>query len=131
MVRVCLVVLALAFGGPVVAQSESIRAVIGAQLKALEADDFAKAFSYASPTIKGMFRTPERFGAMVREGYPMVWRPSGVRFGPLREIDGRQVQTVYLTDAQGRDFEATYEMIEGASGWQINGVAIAEADLSV
>ena len=38
---------------------------------AFKAVDFAQAFTYA-PNIKGMFGTADRFGMMVRNGYPMV-----------------------------------------------------------
>ena len=79
--------------------------------------------------IKSIFKTPGNFGAMVRNGYPMVWRPSDVRFGALQQIGESQLQTVFLTDEQGRSFEAAYEMIETPNGWQINGVAVREVDL--
>ena len=69
-------------GGPGARADEgAIRDVIVGQLDAFQRDDFAGAFEYASPTIKRIFRTPDRFGAMVRGGYPMVWKPSSVRFG--------------------------------------------------
>ena len=111
------------------AQSSDIEAVIGAQIEAFQIDDFETAFTFASPMIKRMFENPERFGRMVRGGYPMVWRPAEVVFGGLREIDGRQIKTVFLTDQAGRRFEAAYEMIETADGWQINGVVIRAADV--
>ena len=50
------------------AQSEEIEANIAAQIKAFEADDFVTAFTFASPNIQNLFRTPENFGAMVRNG---------------------------------------------------------------
>lgn len=62
----------------------AIRGVIGSQLDAFEADDVDRAFGFASNGIRGMFGTPERFGQMVREGYPMVWRPGEVRYLELR-----------------------------------------------
>ena len=68
----------------------SIRAVISQQIEAFKADDFAKAFGFASPAIKEIFGSPERFGAMVREGYPMVWRPGDLRFRELREGGGAE-----------------------------------------
>lgn len=111
------------------AQNSEIEAIIGAQLQAFQADDFATAFTFASPMIKQMFQNSERFGKMVRNGYPMVWRPADVSFGNLRLLDGRQIKTVYFTDRAGRRFEAAYEMIEGDEGWQINGVVIREADV--
>ena len=35
--------------------------------------------------IQGMFGTPARFGLMVRNGYPMVWRPAEVEFLSVEE----------------------------------------------
>jgi len=114
---------------PARAQSENITDVIRSQVEAFQADDLERAFSFASPMIKGMFGNPERFGAMVERGYPMVWRPADVMFGPLRTINGRNVQIVFFTDQSGRVFEASYEMIETADGWQINGVRLKDAGL--
>ena len=51
---------------------DAARQVISDQIAAFQQDDFETAFTYASPMIKGIFGTPERFGQMVREGYPMV-----------------------------------------------------------
>ena len=38
--------------------TKAVRAVVEAQLDAFAADDAKKAFSYAAPSIRGMFRTP-------------------------------------------------------------------------
>ena len=114
---------------PVRAQSDQIVGVITSQIEAFQQNDLERAFSFASPNIKGMFGSPERFGVMVEQGYPMVWRPSDVQFGPLRSFDGRNVQIVFFTDQLGKVFEASYEMIETDQGWQINGVTLKEAGL--
>jgi hypothetical protein len=45
-----------------------VTGVIQGQISALQADDFAQAFSFASPMIKRMFGNPDRFGQMVRQG---------------------------------------------------------------
>ncbi|MEM9009772.1 MAG: DUF4864 domain-containing protein [Pseudomonadota bacterium] len=102
----------------------AIQGVISAQIDAFRVDDFVRAFTFASPTIQGIFGTPERFGAMVRQGYPMVWRPSSVRFGDVLQSSGRIVQPVYLTDAAGALYVADYEMINVDGAWQINGVTL-------
>lgn len=112
---------------PARAQSDEIVGVITSQIEAFQANDLDKAFSHASPTIKGMFGNSERFGVMVERGYPMVWRPADVKFGPLRIVNGRNVQIVFFTDQTGAIFEASYEMIETGQGWQINGVSLKEA----
>ena len=106
----------------------AIREVISRQIEAFKADDFATAFGFASPAIKEIFGSPERFGAMVREGYPMVWRPGGVRFIELREKDGRMVQSVQVTDQAGALYVLEYEMVPGPDGWQINGVTVRRSD---
>lgn len=112
--------------GPAAAQNEAddIRAVISEQIEAFKADDFARAFTYASPNIKRMFGDPARFGRMVREGYPMVWRPADVRFSALSEDGGRIVQSVLMTDAGGALFIVEYEMVTEGDGWRINGVQV-------
>jgi len=117
-------------GQPAAAQTESsdaIRGTIQSQIDAFLADDFATAFSFASPAIKGMFGNPDNFGMMVRQGYPMVWRPSDLRFLDLREMAGRHYQRVQIVDREGVPYIAEYEMIETAEGWQINGVRIERA----
>jgi len=100
----------------------AIRGVIQAQIDAFLADDFETAFGYASPMIQGMFGTSERFGDMVRSGYPMVWRPGSVEFAGLQERDGRMFQTVLVSDRSGVLHLLEYEMIETPDGWEINGV---------
>ncbi len=103
-------------------RNPAIEGTIQSQIDAFLADDFATAFTFASPGIKGMFGTPDRFGTMVRQGYPMVWRPDTVRFLELREVGGRQVQRVMITDRAGAIHLLDYFMVEAGEGWQINGV---------
>lgn len=106
------------------AQEGAIQRVISEQIAAFRSDDFAAAFTHASPSIRRMFGTAERFGAMVRQGYPMVWRPDAVRFGALEERGGRLFQPVFLTDAGGTLHIADYEMIAVDGVWKINGVTL-------
>ena len=109
------------------AQNSDIEATIGAQMEAFKADDFATAFTYASPSIQGIFQSPEVFGGMVRNGYPMVWRPADVRFLELREIGGALWQKVQVTDSGGKTHILDYQMIQLDSGWKINGVQLLES----
>ncbi|WP_338550826.1 DUF4864 domain-containing protein [Roseovarius phycicola] len=106
---------------------DAARQVISDQLTAFQQDDFATAFTFASPMIKGMFGTSERFGEMVRNGYPMVWRPSEVEFLDTRDVGGALVQDVLIRDADGVYYELEYEMIAGEDGWKINGVRVRRA----
>ena len=104
-----------------------IEGVIQSQIEAFLADDVETAFTFASPNIQGLFGTPERFGMMVRQGYPMVWRPADVQYLELAEIGGQTWQQVMITDQAGAVHMLGYQMIETGAGWQINGVRILQA----
>lgn len=121
LITLCLI---LGLTVPAQAQNAEIESTISSQIDAFLADDFSRAFTFASPNIQNIFRTPENFGLMVRRGYPMVWRPSDVRYLDLREIGGALWQKVQVTDAQGKVHVLDYQMIELESGWKINGVQL-------
>ncbi|WP_170562996.1 DUF4864 domain-containing protein [Ruegeria atlantica] len=106
------------------AQNAEIEANIAAQIQAFKADDFVTAFTFASPNIQNFFGTPENFGAMVRNGYPMVWRPAEVRFLELREVAGALWQKVMITDGNGQVHVLDYQMVQQENGWKINGVQL-------
>jgi hypothetical protein len=121
-------VAAVIMAGAVAAQDQSaITATIQSQIDAFLADDFETAFTFASPGIKRMFGSSERFGMMVREGYPMVWRPGAVSYLELEEKSGGLYQKVLITDARGVPHLLEYQMIETPEGWQIAGVRILRA----
>lgn len=107
--------------------SNTIESTIQNQLNAFLADDFATAFTFASPGIQQMFRSPENFGLMVRQGYPMVWRHADVQFLDRREVAGSQVQKVQIQDANGTIHVLEYQMVERPEGWRINGVWLLES----
>jgi len=109
---------------PAAAQDNALQSTILNQIEAFKADDFATAFTYASPVIRGIFGTADNFGMMVRNGYPMVHRPAEVRMLEQRQVAGATVQRVLITDAQGRSHVLDYQMIQTADGWQINGVTL-------
>jgi Domain of unknown function (DUF4864) len=108
-------------------RNPAIEGTIQNQLDAFVADDFATAFTFASPTIKSMFGTPENFGAMVTQGFPMVHRPGNVQMLELREVAGNLWQRVMITDQAGATHVLDYMMIETPDGWQINAVQILPA----
>ena len=74
-----LVVLAGMAGGAAKADDAAdIAAVIGDQMQAFTARDLDRAFSHASPTIKGLFGDPANFGATWRG--PRVYHTARTRF---------------------------------------------------
>jgi len=104
--------------------ADGVEGVITDQITAFQADDMDAAFAYASPTLRRLFQTPDRFGQMVREGYPMVHRPQAVRFLEQREAGGFVLQRVMITDAGGRLHVLEYQMLQTGSGFVINGVRL-------
>lgn len=102
----------------------AIEAIITDQIAAFQADDFPKAFSFASPNIQGIFGSSENFGLMVKRGYPMVYRPDRVQMLELRDVDGRLWQRVLVTDQAGATHLLDYQVIETPDGWQINAVQL-------
>ncbi|MDJ1006628.1 MAG: DUF4864 domain-containing protein [Paracoccaceae bacterium] len=118
----------LMLAGPATADTkDEVTAVIQSQIEAFLAEDVATAFTFASPGIKRMFGSPDRFGLMVRQGYPMVWRPADVQYLELREESGAPVQRVLITDEAGATHLLEYYMVATGDGWQIGGVRILEA----
>jgi hypothetical protein len=100
----------------------AIRSVIESQIAAFRRDDGDAAFAFASPSIKAMFQTPEIFMAMVREGYPQVYRPNAVSFAELVRVDGTLQQLVDIVGPDGLPVIAAYEMERQPDGsWRING----------
>lgn len=116
--------LSICIAAPASAQEAEIEGVIGAQIDAFQIDDYATAFGFASPMIQGMFQTPENFGLMVRQGYPMVHRPNAVQYLSLDDTDGTLRQTVMIRDTSGTLHFLQYDMVDGPDGWKVNGVRI-------
>jgi hypothetical protein len=111
---------------------DRIGQVIRDQIAAFQVDDFATAFTYASPMIRQMFGTSERFGQMVRQGYPMVHRPADVTMLDQRGMGESVIQRVRIRDGQGRVHVLDYQMIPAEGGWQINGVQLVrQAEVGV
>lgn len=119
-----LVVALLLFAGIAQADEGAIRNVIDGQITAFRAENAESAFTFAAPNIKGMFGTPERFGQMVRQGYPMVWQPGSVEYLDTRRQGSAWTQDVLITDAGGRLHKLEYTMVELPDGWKIAGVRI-------
>ncbi|MBT8415572.1 MAG: DUF4864 domain-containing protein [Boseongicola sp.] len=115
------------YGAEVLPSEPAIEGTIQSQIEAFQADDFDGAFTYASPNIQTLFRSPDNFGSMVKNGYPMVWRPDELRFLELREIAGNLWQKVLIRDGAGTVHILDYQMIQTPEGWRINGVQLLRA----
>ncbi len=110
------------------ADENAARLVITQQLESFLSGDFDNAYSHASPDIKRIFPTLDRFMTMVQTGYLPVLRPGNYAFGRVRSAaDGRIVQDVLIRAPDGTDWTATYFMELQADGsWKVDGVQLRE-----
>lgn len=118
------------FSMPVQAQEGDIQSVIKGQLSAFQTDDMEKAFSFASNNVRSVFRTPDYFGQMVRQGYPMVHRPKSFEFQKLHEIEGSFFQQVQIEGFDGVFYVIQYAMVETDQGWKIDGVELYKTNIT-
>lgn len=96
------------------------RAVIEAQLDAFAADDAHRAFSYATPGTRARFGSAENFMAMVRTGYPAVYRPASVSFMPAKTDSDSVIQPLSIADEAGRLWIALYQLVrQPDASWRI------------
>jgi hypothetical protein len=123
---------ALVVATTAMAQEMSIGDVISSQIEAFQNEDVEEAFTYASPKVQNIFRTPRNFGAMVQRGYPMVWQPSDVEFRKQRTLGDIVYQEMRFMDSRGVGHSFIYEMIQVSGSWKINGVfKIESSEVSV
>lgn len=107
---------------PARAEEGAIRSVIESQIEAFLADDGARAYSYASPSIQRIFPSAETFMGMVRQGYRPVYRPRDYSFGRLSETPRGPVQEVTIVDEAGVVWTALYSLERQPDGtWRISG----------
>lgn len=117
----------IAFAQQVIDPNPEIEATIGGQFDAFTARDVDGAWAFASPNIQRLFQSPENFGRMVEQGYPMVWTPGRVSFIDLQTLGGIIVQRVEVIDQAGTAHYLGYQMVETEGGWRINGVQLLRA----
>lgn len=114
------------------ADHQAIEQVITSQLEAFRHDAGDAAFGLASPKIQSMFGTAPNFMAMVRQGYPPVYRPRSFEFEQLVTIDDRIVQRVMIIGPDGAPALALYTMEQEPDGtWRIDGCALLKPDAVV
>ncbi|TDH39292.1 DUF4864 domain-containing protein [Pseudohoeflea suaedae] len=105
---------------------EMSQTVIESQIKSFLRGDIEGAYALAAPSIRQIFPTVEKFGAMVRSGYGPVYRPGNYAFGRSRETAGGGViQEVLIAGPDGQDYTAIYDMERQPDGtMKIRGVSL-------
>ncbi|MBV9076677.1 MAG: DUF4864 domain-containing protein [Methylobacteriaceae bacterium] len=133
MARIALAALALtvatrAAHGIEAGERTELRGLIERQIEAFRRDDGAAAFGFASPALKTLFGSPERFMEMVRGGYRPVYRPRSYAFGPDRDGPDGPELALRIQDESGTDWDAVYSFEKGSDGaWSISGCRLVRA----
>jgi len=110
------------------ADAAAIQQVIRSQLEAFQADDWQRAFGFASPTIQTRFVSPEIFSQMVRSGYQPVYRPKGVEFREIKPGQSGPTQEVFVVGPDGLSYLAFYTMeLQPDGTWRISGCYLVRA----
>ena len=102
--------------------------IITAQITAFRADDGPAAYDFAAPVVRNIFPTPEIFMAMVKQGYPQVYRPKSFDFTEaLIDPMGRPAQKMTVVGPDGKSYTALYSMEKQPDGtWRISGCTLLE-----
>ena len=102
--------------------------IITAQITAFKADDGPAAYDFAAPVVRNIFPTPEIFMAMVKQGYPQVYRPKSFDFTEaLIDPMGRPAQKMTVVGPDGKSYIALYSMEKQPdSTWRISGCTLLE-----
>ncbi len=102
--------------------------IITAQINAFRADDGPTAYDFAAPVVRNIFPTPEIFMAMVKQGYPQVYRPQSFNFTEaLIDPMGRPAQKMTVVGPDGKSYIALYSMEKQPDGtWRISGCTLLE-----
>ncbi len=102
--------------------------IISSQISAFRSDDAAKAYSFASPSVKSKFTSSSKFMSMVRTGYPAVYRAQSFNFAGLSRELGNPTQRVKIVGPAGNTWLALYGFQKQPDGtWRISAVLVAKA----
>ena len=106
---------------------KAVQTVVQSQLAAFARDDANKAFSYAAPEIRKSMGNASSFMAMVKNSYPVVYRPASVAFLKPESAGDYVVQRVQMLDASGASYLAVYNLQrQKDKTWRISGCAVVE-----
>jgi len=106
-------------GGTVI---EAVRYTISSQIDAFKEKDVKKAYTFAAPNIQAQFPSPDIFGLMVRNGYPVIWNPKNYKFTSFKDLGNRCIQRVLFQSYDGSLESYDYLLEKDGNLWKIAGV---------
>ena len=102
--------------------SKQVQEIISSQIDAFKQNDFKRAYTFAAPNIQAQFPSPEVFGLMVRNGYPVIWRPKSFKFTEFKDLGNRCIQRVLFQSYNGSLETYDYILEKNDNVWKIAGV---------
>ena len=107
--------------------AKAVQTVVQNQLAAFASGNADKAFSYAAPDLRKTIGSSAAFMAMVKNSYPVVYRPASVVFLKAEGSGDEVVQKVQMLDASGTPYLAVYSLQrQKDKTWRISGCAVVE-----
>ena len=101
---------------------KEVQDTISSQIDAFKQNDIKKAYTFAAPNIQAQFPSPEVFGLMVRNGYPVIWRPKSFKFTEFKDLGNRCIQRVLFQSYKGSLEYYDYILEKKDNAWKIAGV---------
>ena len=101
---------------------EAVRYTISSQIDAFKNNDVKKAYTFAAPNIQAQFPSPDIFGLMVRNGYPVIWNPKNYKFTSFKDLGNRCIQRVLFQSYDGSLETYDYLLEKDGNLWKIAGV---------
>ena len=101
---------------------EEVRYTISSQIDAFKDNDVKKAYAFAAPNIQAQFPNPDIFGLMVRNGYPIIWKPKSYKFTTFKDLGNNCIQRVLFESYNGSLESYDYILEKSGNLWKIAGV---------
>ena len=101
---------------------KEVQDTISSQIDAFKQNDIKKAYNFAAPNIQAQFPNPDVFGLMVRNGYPVIWRPKSFKFTKFQDLGNKSIQRVLFQSYNGSLETYDYILEKYDDLWKIVGV---------
>jgi hypothetical protein len=110
--------------------ADIVQNVIFSQLTAFKENQLEKAYSFAAPNIKKQFPDYKIFGLMVKNGYPVIWKPKSYKFTKFSTNGSRSIQRVLFYSYDNKLLSYDYLLVKFDTHWKISGVIPVKAEES-
>ena len=101
---------------------KEVRNTISSQIEAFKENNIKEAYKFAAPNIQAQFPNPDVFGLMVRNGYPVIWRPKNFKFTKFQDLGNKSIQRVLFQSYNGSLETYDYILEKHDDLWKIAGV---------